>query len=132
MEYDFRDFLIMPPAYYKGNTDAGIFLFYKKIITATPKVKIILYNFEKKKLYKMKNVLLVGSSSDIAKSLINENQFDFILIDRQAGIDEWFQTAIHSAKEAIIVVTPEVPSIRDADRVIGSVSYTHLRAHETQ
>ena len=52
MEYDFRDFLIMPPAYYKGNTDAGIFLFYKKIITATPKVKIILYNFEKLSGYK--------------------------------------------------------------------------------
>ncbi len=52
MEYDFRDFLIMPPAYYKGNTDAGIFLFYEKIITATPKVKIILYNFEKLSGYK--------------------------------------------------------------------------------
>ena len=47
MEYDFRDFLIMPPAYYKGNTDEGVFEFYKKIITATPKAKIILYNFEK-------------------------------------------------------------------------------------
>ena len=47
MEYDFRDFLIMPPAYYKGNTDEGVFEFYKKIIAATPKVKIILYKFEK-------------------------------------------------------------------------------------
>ena len=52
MEYDFRDFLIMPPAYYKGNTDEGVFEFYKKIITATPKVKIILYNFEKLSGYK--------------------------------------------------------------------------------
>ncbi len=47
MEYDFRDFLIMPPAYYKGNTEEGVFKFYKKIIAATPKAKIILYNFEK-------------------------------------------------------------------------------------
>ena len=47
IEYDFRDFLIMPPAYYKGNTDEGVFEFYKKIIAATPKAKIILYNFEK-------------------------------------------------------------------------------------
>ena len=47
MEYDFRDFLIMPPAYYKGNTDEGVFEFYKKIIASTPKAKIILYNFEK-------------------------------------------------------------------------------------
>ena len=55
----------------------------------------------------------------LVDSLENENKFDFILIDSPAGIDEGFQTAIHSAKEAIIVVTPEVPSIGDADRVIG-------------
>jgi len=52
MEYDFRDFLIMPPAYYKGNTEEGVFEFYKKIIAATPKAKIILYNFEKLSGYK--------------------------------------------------------------------------------
>jgi len=48
-----------------------------------------------------------------------ENKYDFILIDSPAGIDEGFQTAVTSAKEAIVVVTPEVPSIRDADKVIG-------------
>jgi len=47
MEYDFKDFLIMPPAYYKGNTDEGVFEFYTKLISAVPKIKIILYNFEK-------------------------------------------------------------------------------------
>ena len=52
MEYDFRDFLIMPPAYYKGNTDEGVFEFYKKILAAIPKAKIILYNFEKLSGYK--------------------------------------------------------------------------------
>ena len=49
MEYDFREFLIMPPAYYKGNTDEGVFEFYSRLITAIPKVKIILYNFWKTK-----------------------------------------------------------------------------------
>lgn len=48
-----------------------------------------------------------------------DKKYDFILIDCPAGIDEGFQTAISSAKEAIVVVTPEVPSIRDADKVIG-------------
>lgn len=48
-----------------------------------------------------------------------EDKYDFILIDSPAGIDEGFQSAILSAKEAIVVVTPEVPSIRDADKVIG-------------
>ncbi len=47
IEYDFQNFLIMPPAYYKGNTEAGVFEFYSKIIKNIPKVKIILYNFEK-------------------------------------------------------------------------------------
>ena len=52
MEYDFKEFLVMPPAYYKGNTDEGVFEFYKTLISATPKVKIILYNFEKLSGYK--------------------------------------------------------------------------------
>ena len=45
-EYGFKDFLIMPPAYYKGNTDEGVFNFYSHIISKVPKIKIILYNFE--------------------------------------------------------------------------------------
>ena len=47
MEYGFQTFLIMPPAYYRGNTDEGIYNFYKEIITRVAKIKIILYNFEK-------------------------------------------------------------------------------------
>ena len=47
------------------------------------------------------------------------DKYDYILIDSPAGIDEGFQAAINPANEAIIVVTPEVPSIRDADKVIG-------------
>ena len=52
MEYNFKEFLIMPPAYYKGNTDEGVFDFYSKLIKALPKIKIILYNFEKLSGYK--------------------------------------------------------------------------------
>jgi 4-hydroxy-tetrahydrodipicolinate synthase len=47
MEFGFQTFLVMPPAYYKGNTDKGIYNFYAEIIAQVPKVKIILYNFEK-------------------------------------------------------------------------------------
>ena len=47
MEFGFQTFLIMPPAYYKGNTDKGIYNFYAEIISKAPKIKIILYNFEK-------------------------------------------------------------------------------------
>lgn len=48
-----------------------------------------------------------------------KEDYDYILVDCPAGIDKGFQTAIQCANEAIVVVTPEVPSIRDADRVIG-------------
>ena len=47
MEFGYQTFLIMPPAYYKGNTEKGIYNFYANIITKIPKIKIILYNFEK-------------------------------------------------------------------------------------
>ena len=47
MEFGYQTFLIMPPAYYKGNTDKGIYNFYAEIIAQVPKIKIILYNFEK-------------------------------------------------------------------------------------
>lgn len=46
-------------------------------------------------------------------------KYEFILIDSPAGIDDSFKVSIVPAEEAIIVVTPEVPSIRDADKVIG-------------
>ena len=48
-----------------------------------------------------------------------KDRYDYILIDSPAGIDNGFQTAVEFANEAIVVVPPEVPSIRDADRVIG-------------
>ena len=51
-EYNFKDFLIMPPAYYKGNSDEGIFNFYSLIISKVPKIKIIIYNFEHLSGYK--------------------------------------------------------------------------------
>ncbi len=47
MEYKFDTFLLMPPAYGKGNTEEGVYNFYKNIIIKQPKIKIILYNFEK-------------------------------------------------------------------------------------
>ena len=46
-----KKFLIMPPAFYKY-TDEDVFNFYNKLVEATPKAKIILYNFEKLSGYK--------------------------------------------------------------------------------
>jgi len=60
-------------------------------------------------------------TSNQIKKLIKlvQSDYEYILIDSPAGIDNGFQTAIECASEAIVVVTPEVPSIRDADRVVG-------------
>lgn len=48
-----------------------------------------------------------------------KSQFDFVLIDCPAGIEHGFQIAIAGADKAIVVTSPELPSVRDADRVIG-------------
>ena len=45
-------------------------------------------------------------------------QFDFILIDCPAGIDEGFHRAVAAANEAIVVTTPQLTALRDADKVI--------------
>nr|YP_009105165.1 septum site-determining protein [Edaphochlorella mirabilis]AIT93735.1 septum site-determining protein [Edaphochlorella mirabilis] len=45
--------------------------------------------------------------------------YHFILIDCPAGIDVGFINAISPAEEAVIVTTPEITAIRDADRVAG-------------
>ncbi len=46
-------------------------------------------------------------------------EFDYVLIDCPAGIEQGFLNAISGADEAVIVVTPEISSVRDADRVVG-------------
>jgi septum site-determining protein MinD len=51
-------------------------------------------------------------------SLVGE-QFDYVLIDAPAGIEGGFRNAMSAAREAIVVTTPEVSAVRDADRVIG-------------
>lgn len=45
--------------------------------------------------------------------------FDYIFVDCPAGIEMGFRNAIAAAKEALVVTTPEVAAVRDADRVVG-------------
>ncbi|BDE04772.1 site-determining protein [Vulcanimicrobium alpinum] len=46
-------------------------------------------------------------------------RFDYVLVDCPAGIEKGFVNAIAGADEAIVVCTPEVAAVRDADRVVG-------------
>ena len=49
------------------------------------------------------------------------DDFDFILIDSPAGIEQGFRNAIAPADKVLIVTTPEVAAVRDADRIIGLI-----------
>lgn len=45
--------------------------------------------------------------------------FDYVIVDCPAGIEQGFKNAIAGADRAVIVVTPDISAVRDADRVIG-------------
>jgi septum site-determining protein MinD len=63
------------------------------------------------------------------KELVDElrEEFDYIILDCPAGIEQGFKNAIAGADRAIIVTTPEVSAIRDADRIIGILQANELR-----
>lgn len=48
-----------------------------------------------------------------------KEMFDYVILDCPAGIEQGFKNAIAGADRAIVVTTPEVSAIRDADRIIG-------------
>ena len=60
-------------------------------------------------------------SPDQMKLLVNAlaQKYQYVLLDSPAGIETGFKNAIAPAKEALIVTTPEIASVRDADRVVG-------------
>jgi 4-hydroxy-tetrahydrodipicolinate synthase len=70
MEFGYQTFLIMPPAYYKGNTHKGVYNFYAAIIAQVPKIKIILYNFEKLSGYLFSTEAVKNLVKDFPKQII--------------------------------------------------------------
>jgi len=88
------------------------------------------------------NLVLLPAAQNRTKDAVNPDQmkelvtelaktYDFVLIDCPAGIEMGFKNAIVAAQEALIVTTPEIAAVRDADRVIGlleahSVKKIHL------
>ena len=63
------------------------------------------------------------------KELINnlKGEFDYIIIDCPAGIEQGFKNAIAAADQAFIVTTPEISAVRDADRIIGLLEANEIR-----
>ena len=61
----------------------------------------------------------------LSRMLVRE--FDLVLIDCPAGIEHGFRNAVAGAQEAIVVTTPEVAAIRDADRILGMLGGRRAR-----
>lgn len=63
------------------------------------------------------------------QKLIEElkEEFDYILLDCPAGIEQGFKNAIAGADRALVVTTPEVSAIRDADRIIGLLEANEIK-----
>lgn len=66
---------------------------------------------------KDKSAVTPGQMVKITEEL--REQFDYIILDCPAGIEQGFQNAIAGADRALVVTTPEVSAIRDADRIVG-------------
>ena len=84
------------------------------------------------------NLFLLPSAQTRDKTAVNPEQmkklvddlkddFDYILLDCPAGIEQGFQNAIAGADRALVVTTPEVSAIRDADRIIGLLEAADMR-----
>ncbi|PAF43039.1 septum site-determining protein MinD [Helicobacter sp. 11S03491-1] len=68
---------------------------------------------------KDKNILDKEKVRNLVENL--KKDFDYILLDSPAGIESGFEHAIFWADRALVIVTPEVSSVRDSDRVIGII-----------
>jgi len=66
------------------------------------------------------------------EKLINDlkEKFDYIIIDSPAGIESGFEHSIYLADRALVVTTPEISAVRDADRVIGIIDAKSKKAQQ--
>jgi len=90
---------------------------------------------------RFENLYLLPAAQTKDKTAVNEQQmrnltaelkeeFDFVIIDCPAGIEQGFKNAIAGAEKAIVVTNPEVSAVRDADRIIGMLEAHNLREPE--
>ena len=74
---------------------------------------------------KDKSAVSPEEMEDLCREL--KEDYDYIIIDCPAGIEQGFYNAIAGADQAIVVTTPEVSAVRDADRIIGLLESSDLR-----
>jgi len=80
MSLNLEKFLIMPPAFYKY-TDDDVFSFYSKLVEATPKAKIILYNFEKLCGYKFSVVCVEKLVKNFPEQIVGVKDSSYNLFE---------------------------------------------------
>ncbi len=89
---------------------------------------------------RFENLFLIPAAQTRDKDAVNPEQmkklcddlrkeFDYILVDCPAGIENGFKNAIAGADRALIVTTPEVSAVRDADRIIGLLDANSIDDH---
>jgi septum site-determining protein MinD len=71
-----------------------------------------------------KNAVSPQQMADLCRQLAQD--FDFVIVDSPAGIEQGFKNAIAGADQILIVTVPEVSAVRDADRIIGLVEAAEL------
>ena len=90
---------------------------------------------------RFEELFLLPAAQTRDKTAINEEQmkeltsklkeeFDFVLIDCPAGIEQGFKNAVSGADRAIVVTTAEISAIRDADRIIGLLEASEIKNPE--
>ena len=82
---------------------------------------------------RFKDLFLLPAAQTRDKSAVNEEQkeeFDYIIIDCPAGIEQGFKNAIAGANRAIVVTTAEISAIRDADRIVGLLEASEIKNPE--
>ena len=90
---------------------------------------------------RFQELFLLPAAQTRDKSAVNEEQmrdlveklkeeFDYILIDCPAGIEQGFKNAIAGANRAVVVTTAEISAIRDADRIIGLLESSEIKNPE--
>lgn len=90
---------------------------------------------------RLEGLYLIPAAQTKDKTAVNPEQmieltnelkesFDYVIVDCPAGIEQGFKNAIAGADRALVVTTPEVSAVRDADRIIGLLDASGITDHK--
>ena len=115
-----------------ANLGTGLAMEGKKVVLIDTDIGLrnldVVMGLENRIVYNLVDV--IENNCRIKQALIKD-KFDYILLDCPAGIEQGFKNAVAGADRALVVTTPEVSAVRDADRIIGlleanEITKTHL------